>query len=268
MGTPTNIPPAWSKDGQRLYFQVVRHGSTLLMSVDRDGNDLKTIVGPPGVVTQFSLDGSRTKIAYFRGEMADPGQIWVMDLENGESRVLTSVNRDLLDSLDLGEMEEVWFKGAAGNDLQGWILKPPGFDPMKKYPSILEIHGGPLTQYGFFFMHEFYFLAASDFVVSFCNPRGGQGYGEAHSGAIHNPAGRWATVDYDDLMAWADHHFPKTLYRSRAHGGDGRQLWRLYDQLDHRPYRPVQGGCHRAERQQPGQHVGIQRFQLELPGDL
>ena len=67
-----------------------------------------------------------------------------------------------------------------GMDLQGWILKPPGFDPAK-IPSILEIHGGP-TQYGNFFMHEFYYLASKGYIVHFCNPRGGRGYGEAHSG--------------------------------------------------------------------------------------
>jgi dipeptidyl aminopeptidase/acylaminoacyl peptidase len=81
------------------------------------------------------------------------------------------------------------------------FLKPPGFDPEQKYPSILEIHGGPLTQYGKFFMHEFYYLAAGGYVVYFSNPRGGRGYGEDHAGAIHT---RWGTHDYGDLMAWSD----------------------------------------------------------------
>ncbi len=69
------------------------------------------------------------------------------------------------------------------------------------YPSILEIHGGPRVQYGNLFMHEFYYLAAQGYVVYFCNPRGGQGYGEVHSKAITN---NWGTVDYADLMVWAD----------------------------------------------------------------
>jgi dipeptidyl aminopeptidase/acylaminoacyl peptidase len=98
-------------------------------------------------------------------------------------------------------MEEVWFKGPAGNDLQGWILKPPGFDASKRYPSILQIHGGPRVQYGSFFMHEFYFLAAHGYVVYFCNPRGGLGYGEEHAKAIWN---NWGSADYDDLIAWVD----------------------------------------------------------------
>ena len=112
------------------------------------------------------------------------------------------MNDALLRNVDLGSVEEVWFKGAAKNDLQGWIMKPPGFNPKKKYPSILEIHGGPRVQYGNYFMHEFYCLAAQGYVVFFCNPRGGQGYGEKHSRAIHN---NWGSVDYDDLMAWTDY---------------------------------------------------------------
>jgi dipeptidyl aminopeptidase/acylaminoacyl peptidase len=133
--------------------------------------------------------------------MKDPGEIWLLNTANKHSRKLTHINDNLLRNLDLGEIEEVWFKGAAGNDLQGWILKPPGFDKRKKYPSILEIHGGPRVQYGNFFMHEFYYLAAQGYIIYFCNPRGGQGYGEEHSRAIWN---NWGTVDYDDLMKWVD----------------------------------------------------------------
>jgi len=122
-------------------------------------------------------------------------------MKTGNSRKLTHFNENLLRARDLGEIEEVWFKGAADNDLQGWILKPPDFDESKKYPSILEIHGGPRVQYGNFFMHEFYYLAANGYVVYFCNPRGGQGYGEEHSKSIWN---NWGTADYGDVMAWVD----------------------------------------------------------------
>ena len=203
LGLPSTTSPTWSKDGERIYFQVSRHGSTILRSVVVHGGerDTKTVIGGEGVVGSFSLDRAGGKLACFRADMGDPGQVWVRGLVAGRSRKLTRVNENLLRARDLGEMEEVWFKGPAGNDLQGWILKPPRFDESKRYPSILEIHGGPQAQYGHFFMHEFYFLAAQGYVVYFCNPRGGQGYGEEHTRAIwHN----WGTADYDDLMAWAD----------------------------------------------------------------
>jgi dipeptidyl aminopeptidase/acylaminoacyl peptidase len=140
-------------------------------------------------------------------------------LTNGQTiRHLTRVNRALFEAVELSKVEEVWFKGPDGNDLQGWLMLPPGFDPKKKYPSILEIHGGPLTQYGKFFMHEFYFLAAQGYVVYFCNPRGGRGYGEAHARSIY---GAWGTTDYADLMAWTDFVAAKPYIDTKRMGVTG-----------------------------------------------
>jgi len=196
------MPPTWSKDGGKIYFQVAQHGNTSLKSLLLDEDQsLRTVIGGPGVIGSFNFDKEGSKLAYFHADMADIGQVWVQDLTTGQSRKLTHINEVLLRGRDLGEVEEVWFKGATGNDLQGWILKPPGFDESKKYPSILEIHGGPRVQYGNFFMHEFYYLAANGYVVYFCNPSGGQGYGEEHSKTIWN---NWGTADYEDLMAWVD----------------------------------------------------------------
>ncbi|MGH2592627.1 MAG: S9 family peptidase, partial [Anaerolineae bacterium] len=200
-GSPAMMPPTWSKDGQTIYFQVVLQGNTELKSVSLNGDDLQTVIGDTGVVGTFNFDKDQATLAYFFGEMMDPGQVWARDMATGRSRRLTRVNQNLLRSIDLGEIEDVWFDGAAGNKLQGWLLKPPGFKPAKKYPSILEIHGGPLLQYGNWFMHEFYYLAAQGYVVYFSNPRGGRGYGEEHAKAIWNA---WGTVDYDDVMAWTD----------------------------------------------------------------
>lgn len=202
-GSPPLVAPTWSKDGRQIFFQVSHHGHTLLKSLSLDGESpaVETVIGDPGVVGTFTFDRDQAALAYFHADMTDPGQVWLRKLGSGQAAQLTQVNEDLLRALDLGELEEVWFKGAAGNDLQGWILKPPGFDPARRYPSILEIHGGPRVQYGHNFMHEFYYLAAHGYVVYFCNPRGGQGYGEEHAKSIWN---NWGTVDYEDLMAWAD----------------------------------------------------------------
>lgn len=202
VGSPEMLPPVWSKDGLRLYFPVVFHGSTILMSVSTDGSDIHTEIDEGGVVGAFSFDKDHRHMAFFNGKIDDPAQIFVHDSSTHKDRQLTKHNQSLLSNLDLGIIDEVWFKGPDDNDLQGWILKPPGFDPSKKYPSIMEIHGGPLTQYGNFFMHEFYYLASKGFVVYFSNPRGGRGYGEKHAGAIW---GGWGDADYGDLMSWADY---------------------------------------------------------------
>ena len=200
-GSPEQMPPAWAKDSGSLYFQVAIHGSSVLRSININGDLPQEIIPPGGVVGSFLLDHEQARLAYLYAQLMDPGQVRLRDLASGEDRQLTRINHELLSGLDLGSIEMVWFKGPDGNDLQGWILKPPGFDPEQKYPSILEIHGGPLTQYGNVFMHEFYFLAAQGYVVYFSNPRGGQGYGEEHAKAIW---GNWGSVDYDDLMAWTD----------------------------------------------------------------
>jgi dipeptidyl aminopeptidase/acylaminoacyl peptidase len=202
LGQPEVMPPTWSADGRTLYFPAVRHGSSLLMSISVEGREPTTLLGEGGVVGSFSFDRAYSRLAYFYGSMDDPGQVRVRELASGDDRQVTQANRALLGRLDLGQVEEMWIKGPDGNDLQGWVLKPPGFDPKLRYPSILEIHGGPLTQYGWFFMHEFYYLAAQGYVVHFCNPRGGRGYGEEHAKAIW---GDWGSADYADLMAWTDH---------------------------------------------------------------
>jgi dipeptidyl aminopeptidase/acylaminoacyl peptidase len=177
--------PTWSNDGQTLFFQAALHGSAVLKSISVDGEDLRDVVGEGGVVGAYTFDKAQTKVAYFYGQMTDPGQVYVRELANGGlTRHLTRVNRNLLDSLDISPVEEVWFTGPGGNQLQGWIMFPPGFDPKKKYPSIMEIHGGPITQYGKFFMHEFYTLASKGYVVYFCNPRGKRSYEKEHAKAI------------------------------------------------------------------------------------
>ncbi len=201
VGGGLQMPPLWSADGNVIYFQISEHGRTKLMAVSVADGTLYAIVDEPGSVGTFTMDVRQEKMAFFFGTMTDPGQVWLRDMDSGAMQQLTHLNEDLLAELDLGNVEDVWFKARDGHDLQGWIVTPPGFDPAKKYPSILEIHGGPQDEYGYLFMHEFYFLAAKGYVVYFSNPRGGTGYGEEHERAIW---GRWGTVDFDDLMDWTD----------------------------------------------------------------
>jgi dipeptidyl aminopeptidase/acylaminoacyl peptidase len=201
IGAAMTKPPVWSSDMSKLYFQIAQHGNTALFSIDLDGQNLNPILNETGVVSIFNFDQQQKKLAYVFCTLTDPSQIHLLNMsDNKSAKQITTLNT-WLKNTNLGEIEEVWFKGADENDLQGWILKPPHFDPEKSYPSILEIHGGPMVQYGNYFMHEFYYLAANGYVVYFCNPRGGKGYGEAHTKAI---IGQWGTADYADLMAWVD----------------------------------------------------------------
>jgi dipeptidyl aminopeptidase/acylaminoacyl peptidase len=202
ISNPEPSGPLWSTDSKRITFPVSYHGSSILQSVDIEGNDLQTVVGEGGVVNSWKVDKQQKKLSYIYGTMSDPAQIIVQDLATGKRKTLTKVNKEVFSKVTLGKVEEVWYKGVDNNDLQGWIMTPPDFDPKKKYPSILCIHGGPLVQYGFFFMHEFNYLAAQGYVVFFTNPRGGRGYGFANTKANY---ANWGGKDYSDLMSWADY---------------------------------------------------------------
>lgn len=192
--------PIWSNDSQSITFQISQHGNTTLHKIDINGQNLETTVGDDGVVGVAAFDEAQERLIYFHSTMMEMGQLKTKRMGRGSERAMTRLNQKLMRRKTLGEVEEVWFKGGDGNELQGWIVKPPDFDPEKQYPSILEIHGGPLLQYANFFMFEFQFLAANGYVVYFSNPRGGRGYGEAHAQAIWNDHGG---ADYADVMAWA-----------------------------------------------------------------
>ncbi len=193
--------PVWSTDSERVYFQVTSKGRTQLCSVGINGT-LDTLLDHDAIVGEFGFDLPRSTVAWVNVSERSPGEVHSLHTGSRAQRRLSSHNDDLIDTLDLGQIEDVWFQGPAGDNLQGWILRPPEFDPSKRYPSIMQIHGGPWAQYGNVFMHEFQFLAAHNYVVYFCNPRGGRGYGEAHARAIRRS---WGGADYDDLMAWADY---------------------------------------------------------------
>lgn len=199
--------PVWSADGKRIYIGASWRGNEPLVSLAlfEPNDEPLWVVNEPGVLGGYTFDRERRRAAYLWSTLDDPAQLLVRDIHEdgtaGAPRTLTALN-PWLTEIETGEIEEVWFKGHDGFDLHGWILKPPGFDPSQKYPSILQIHGGPQTQYGNIYMHEFHYLAAAGYVVYWSNPRGSQGYGENVTGAIY---GQWGTVDYDDVMAWADH---------------------------------------------------------------
>ena len=218
-GSPAeNSRPTWSPDSNYLYGTSTRHGGDPLLRFDVASGEMEKVIDDGNSVGFFDFDASHSKLVYFYATLTDPCQLCLREMETGDSRPLTRTNREVLDQINFGEMEEVWFKGPDDNDLHGWILTPPDFDPAQTYPSILEIHGGPQTQYGRVFMHEFYYLASQGYVVYWANPRGGQGYGEAHSGAIY---GQWNTVDTADMLAWIDYVSAKPYIDTERMGVTG-----------------------------------------------
>jgi dipeptidyl aminopeptidase/acylaminoacyl peptidase len=145
-----------------------------------------------------------------------------------EMTQLTNVNAGLLAGKKLAKTKEITFTSTANTTVQGWMVRPPDFDAAKKYPLILEIHGGPFAMYNVAFNYMWQNFAANDFVVLYVNPRGSTGYGTAFSGAIdHNYPG----PDYDDLMAGVDAVMAKgfvdssRMYVSGCSGGGVLSSW-------------------------------------------
>jgi len=141
---------------------------------------------------------------------------------------LTNVNDDLLAGKQLAHTEEIWYTSSNNTKVQGWIVKPPSFDPSRKYPLILEIHGGPFSMYTVAFNYMWQNFAANNFVVLYTNPRGSTGYGGAFSDGInHNYPG----PDFDDLMAGVDTVVSKgyvdqqRMYVSGCSGGGVLSSW-------------------------------------------
>jgi len=190
----------WSADGRWLFDTVEKQGRTFLARVDvRTGAVTEITHGDQAV-----LDFSTTPDAHvFVALISSP--VMIGDLfrvtPDGDQQRLTDLNRKLLSQLNLAAPEELTYKSFDGRSIQGWIQKPPDFDPGKKYPLILNIHGGPHAAYGWVFDHEFQWMAAKGYVVLYINPRGSTSYGQDFGNIIqyHYPGD-----DYRDLMIGVD----------------------------------------------------------------
>ncbi len=200
----SNIRWSWSGDG--IYFQFGDRGDNRVGFVDLSGN-VDTLFGGVGGLSlgrpynsgAFSVSASGT-FAYTIGNTKHPADLGVWS--NGEGHRLTRLNADVFAFRKQGNVEEIWWESSYDQrKIQGWIVKPPDFDPRKKYPLILEIHGGPFAMYGPVFSFEAQLFAARGYVVLYSNPRGSTGYGEEFANLIHHD---YPGNDYDDLMSGVD----------------------------------------------------------------
>jgi dipeptidyl aminopeptidase/acylaminoacyl peptidase len=196
--------PIWSTDCKKLNILAAQRGSTRVYTIDREGAGKQPPTLTPGNmhVLDFSIDQSRNTAAILIENPTHVAEIFVRSISAaGELRQLTHFNDALFDDLELATPEYMPYTGIDGWPMDGWTLKPRGFDESKKYPLIVEIHGGPNTQYGYGFMHEMQMLAAAGYVVLFTNPRGSLGYGRDFALAVR---GEWAVKDSLDIMTGVD----------------------------------------------------------------
>jgi dipeptidyl aminopeptidase/acylaminoacyl peptidase len=226
----------WAKDGSGIYFTSDDQGNTGLYFISLDGT-VKKLLDNVGS-TSSAYGGSGTFTIASNGAFAitqtrpnNPGDIAVGSLSNPQVKVITAVNEDLLASKKLGEVEQIWYESSKDKRrIQGWIIKPPDFDASKKYPLILEIHGGPFADYGNRFDLEKQLMAASGYVVLYTNPRGSTSYGGEFGNLIHHA---YPGDDFFDLNSGVDavvakgYVDPNQLYVTGGSGGGVLTCWMI-----------------------------------------
>lgn len=225
--------PRWSADGESLYFLYADQGNTKLARIDLAGkvkvlaDDVGGLsLGRPYSGGAFSVSPTGW-FAFTHTRPSHPADVATGN-DSGSSRI-TRLNADLFDHKELAEVEEIRFESSYdGRPLQGWIAKPPGFDPSKKYPLLLEIHGGPFADYGDRFSSEVQLFATAGYVVFYMNPRGSTSYGEEFGNLIHHA---YPSQDFDDLMSGIDavlaegYVDPERLYVTGGSGGGVLTAW-------------------------------------------
>jgi acylaminoacyl-peptidase len=226
--------PVWSGDGKSIFFQYDDQGKTKLAQISMAGNvtDLTSdmgglSLGRPYTAGSFSVaPNDRYVITYSQPD--HPADIATGKGNEGIKR-LTHLNDDLFKYKKPGVVEEIWYKSTHDQrDIQGWICYPPDFDANKKYPLILEIHGGPFSSYGPHFSSEIQLYAAAGYVVLYTNPRGSGGYGAEFGNLIHH---NYPGNDYDDLISGVDAVIAKgfineqRLYVTGGSGGGVLAAW-------------------------------------------
>ncbi|MEW6209406.1 MAG: S9 family peptidase [Acidobacteriota bacterium] len=196
----------WAADGSGVFFLYDDQGNTKIGFYSLDGKMKQLVANVGGTGSAYSggsFSVSRTgAFAFTYSRPNVPADIAVATTANPSAKVITSVNDDLLAARKLGEVEEIWYESSFDKrKIHGWIIKPPDFDPAKKYPLILEIHGGPFANYGDRFDFEKQVWAARGYVVLYTNPRGSTSYGGEFGNLIHHA---YPGNDFYDLNSGVD----------------------------------------------------------------
>jgi dipeptidyl aminopeptidase/acylaminoacyl peptidase len=206
-GGSTRIP-VWSADATSLVTVAGEQGDANLIRVDVAAATVAPVFKASHAVQSYTASREGNALVALASTPTNIGDLFVLapaGLKSGSAtaaaKQITRVNDALFSSIKVSEPEEIWWTSTDGKKIQGWLLHPPDFDKTRKYPFILQIHGGPHSAYGNTFTHEFHWMAAKGYVVLFPNPRGSSNYGQDFGNVIQF---RYPGDDYKDLMAGVD----------------------------------------------------------------
>ena len=193
--------PFWSKDGRYIFIVAAEEGRANLKRIDPETGKVEPLTTGDHDVFAYSATPDGSKAAVLVSTPTNIGDLYVVDTTSHDMRRITKINEELFSKLNLTEPVMIWYKSFDGKRIQAWVQRPPDFKEGKKYPFILNIHGGPHAAYGYTFDHEIQWMAAKGYVVLYPNPRGSTTYGQDFGNVIqyHYPGD-----DFKDLMAGVD----------------------------------------------------------------
>ncbi len=191
--------PEFAPDGKAIWFLLEDRGEQNLARISPKGGKIERLIGGDSVVADFAF-GNHSEVAALISRPQLPAELFSFSRGKLEQRTFT--NQAVLSSLQLGAVEKVQFSSKDGTPIEGFVIKPVGFVEGQRYPAILDIHGGPQSQYDYSFQFEAQLYAASGYLVIHPNPRGSTGYGEAFCLGIWRD---WGGPDFEDVMAAVDY---------------------------------------------------------------
>jgi acylaminoacyl-peptidase len=216
----------WSRDSKNIFFFYDDKGNTKIAKTNLKGKN-NILVNNIGRGYSLAKNGS---LVFITTKPDLPSDL-AIKIPGKDVKIITSINADILAHKELGKVEEIWYKSSFdGLDIQGWIMKPPGFDKSKKYPLIIKIHGGPFSNYGNRFYLEKQLMVAEGYVVLYVNPRGSTSYGEKFAQLIHHD---YPGNDFYDLNSGVDAAIDKgyidkdRLYVTGGSGGGVLTCWMI-----------------------------------------
>ena len=190
----------FSADGKTLWAAVESKGVVPVFKLNADGTGL-TAVHSAG--TSSSLDLAGGTLVFLNDNTSRPNELFALDPATGMGRQLTHLNDEFMAQLDLGKVESYWFTGANNEQVQGWLVYPPGYDPKKTYPLIELMHGGPHTMNrdSWSYRWNTQCFAAPGYIVTWVNRHGSTGFSEKFCRSIVN---QWGEMPFEDIMKSAD----------------------------------------------------------------
>ncbi|RLQ21839.1 S9 family peptidase [Seongchinamella sediminis] len=217
-GEPRALRPAldrsvsalrWDSRSRGVYYVYSNHGESHVAysSLRGDHRDVATTLGGESMARPYGGGSysvaSNGRIAYTYSDPQRPAELALARPGSSEPRLVTRLNADLLPFRELGRVEPVWYQSSVDErDLQGWIIKPPGYEEGRAYPLLVENHGGPISHYGPHFSPELQLCAAAGYLVFYPNPRGSTSYGEEFANLLFN---NYPAEDYQDVMDGVDY---------------------------------------------------------------